>query len=67
MQHEENGFIYKYDDLASLEKYLLQLIEDKGLYKKMQLKSLEKARNFVNEDIVWKYLEPKYLELAGLK
>ena len=67
VQHEENGFIYKYDDLASLEKYLLQLIEDKGLYKKMQLKSLEKARNFVNEDIVWKYLEPKYLELAGLK
>ncbi len=65
VEHNINGFIYDYDDLESLKKYLLQLIENKELYKQMQKKSLEKVREFVNEDIIWKYLEPKYKELVG--
>lgn len=63
VQHGINGFIYDYGDLELLKKYLLQLIENKEIYKKMQRQSLEHVRSFINEDIVWKYLEPKYLEL----
>ncbi|MEK6807661.1 MAG: glycosyltransferase family 4 protein [Nanoarchaeota archaeon] len=67
VEHEANGFIYDFDDLASLKKYLLKLIENKSLLKEMQIKSIEKAQGFVNENIVWKYLEPKYKELLGLR
>ncbi|HIH14111.1 MAG TPA: glycosyltransferase family 4 protein [Nanoarchaeota archaeon] len=66
VDHEANGFVYDFDDLESLKKYILRLIEDKTLLKKMRAKSIEKARGFVNENIVWKYLEPKYKELIGV-
>ena len=66
--HNETGFVYKYDDLESLKNYILQLIEDKKLLKKFQEASYERAKQFVNEDIVWKYLEPLYLEaIQGVK
>jgi len=45
-----------------LKNYILQLIENKKLLKKFQEASYERAKQFVNEDIVWKYLEPLYLE-----
>lgn len=56
--HGETGFIYNYDDLESLKKYLLELIGNKKLLKQMQEKSFRRAKEFVNENIVWKYLEP---------
>ena len=59
--HNETGFVYKYDDLESLKNYLLQLIENKNTLKKFREASYERAKQFVNEDIVWKYLEPLYL------
>ncbi|MFH0868747.1 MAG: glycosyltransferase family 4 protein [archaeon] len=56
--HEKNGFVYDHNDLPSLKEYLLKLIENKSLLKKMQKSSFDRARGFVNESIVWKYLEP---------
>jgi len=56
--HGKTGFVYDYDDLESLKKYLLELIENRKLLKQMQEKSFERAKEFVNENIVWKYLEP---------
>ncbi|MEK6923218.1 MAG: glycosyltransferase family 4 protein [Nanoarchaeota archaeon] len=63
--HNETGFVYRYDNLDALKSYISQLIEDKKLLKRFQEASYERARQFVNEDIVWKYLEPIYLEACA--
>jgi len=63
--HGESGFVYDYDDLESLKKYLLEMIGNRKMLKGMQLKAAERAKEFVNENIVWKYLEPIYAEVLN--
>ncbi|MHA1200251.1 MAG: N-acetyl-alpha-D-glucosaminyl L-malate synthase BshA [Candidatus Heimdallarchaeaceae archaeon] len=58
IDHEENGFVYEFGNGESLTKYMLQLVEDKELVKKMGKKGREKVVNeFEAGKIADQYIE----------
>lgn len=59
---ENNGLLYKFNDIMSLKKYLRTLIFDNKLRKNMQKNNLKKAKEFTWDKIVLK-LEGEYKKL----
>lgn len=59
---KENGFLYKFNNLKNLEKYIKILLTNDKLRRKMQKENLKKAQAFLWEKIAVK-LEKVYEEL----
>ena len=55
----ENGFAFKIGDVATLQKILKKLVEDKELRKEMG----QKSRQLVEQKLNWKNIASQYLEV----
>lgn len=57
MKEGINGFFSNYGDLESLEKNILEIIDNKRLAKKLSQNNLKKSKNYSWDDIYKKYME----------
>ena len=58
---KENGFVYDFDDIKQLEKYINILFKDEKLRERIKKNNIKKAKEFLWENIV-KDLERIYLK-----
>lgn len=65
LEKNKNALFFNYEDIKTLEKQLLTLIQNKKLRSQMKKNNHRKAGEFINEDITWSHLEKIYREITG--
>lgn len=56
IQHGENGFIVKDDDISLYVKYLEKLIKDEGLRTQMSVAAIKRSQNYFMDRVIGKWI-----------